>query len=78
VLRAKVSEGDCDGDAFLFALKGQYNFRSNWFLTLQLDYKYIETEGIQKQFLNGAWLTTIDQEITSEQIFGVISMGYSF
>jgi len=78
VLRAKVSEGDCDGDAFLFAVKGRYNFRSNWFLTLQLDYTYIETEGSQKQFLNGAWLTTIDQEITSEQIFGVLSMGYAF
>jgi len=78
VLRAKISEGDCDGDAILFSLKGRYNVSRSWFFGLQLDYTYIETEGSQKQFLNGAWLTTIDQEITSEQIFGVISMGYAF
>jgi len=78
VLRSKVSEGDCDGDAILFSLKGRYSFPRNWFLALQLDYTKIDTDGKQKQYTDGAWTATIDQEITSEQIFGVLSAGYAF
>ena len=78
VLRAKVSEGDCDGDAILFSLKGRYNVSRSWFFALQLDYTYINTDGRQKQYTDGAWSATIDQEITSEQLFGVLYAGYAF
>jgi outer membrane protease len=78
VLRAKVSEGDCDGNVILFSLKGQYTVLPNWFLALQLDYTYITTDGRQKQYTDGAWSATIDQKITSEQLFGVLSVGYAF
>lgn len=78
VLRAKVSEGDCDGDAILFSLKGRYTVSRSWFFALQLDYTYIHTEGRQKQYTDGAWSATIDQKITSEQLFGVLSAGYAF
>jgi outer membrane protease len=78
VLRAKVSEGECDGDAILFSLEGRYTVSPNWFLALQLDYMYITTDGRQKQYTDGAWSATIDQKITSEQLFGVLSVGYSF
>jgi outer membrane protease len=78
VLRAKVSEGNCDGDAVLFLLKGRYNISSSWFFALQLDYTYIYTDGRQEQYTDGAWSATIDQEITSERLFGVLSAGYAF
>ncbi len=78
VLRAKVSEGDCDGDAILFSLKGRYTVSRSWFFALQLDYTYINTDGRQKQYTDGAWSATIDQEITSEQLFGALSAGYAF
>ncbi|HDH86830.1 MAG TPA: omptin family outer membrane protease [Desulfobacteraceae bacterium] len=78
VLRAKVSEGDCDGDAILFSLKGRCNVSRSWFFALQLDYTYIKTDGRQKQYTDGAWSATIDQEITSEQLFGALSAGYAF
>jgi len=48
------------------------------FFALQLDYTYINTDGRQKQYTDGAWCATIDQEITSEQLFGVLSAGYAF
>jgi len=78
ILRSKFSEGDCEGDAILFSLKGRYNFPRNWFLLLQVDYMYIDTDGRQKQYTNGVWSATIDQEITSEQAFGGLSVGYVF
>jgi outer membrane protease len=78
VLRAKVSEGDCDGDAILFLLKGRHTLSQSWFLALQLDYTYITTDGRQKQYTDGAWSATIDQKITSEQLCGILSVGYVF
>ena len=78
VLRAKVSEGDCDGNAILFSLKGRYSVSRSWFFALQLDYTYINTDGRQKQYTDGAWSATVDQKITSEQLFGVLSAGYAF
>lgn len=78
VLRAKVSEGDCDGDAILFSLNGRYTVSPNWFLALQIDYTYITADGRQKQYTDGAWSATIDQKITSEQVYGVLCAGYAF
>lgn len=78
LLRSKVSKGDCDGDAFLLSLEGRYDFLKHWFLTLQLDYMTIDTDGKQKQYSYGEWTATIDQEIESEQIFAALAVGYAF
>lgn len=78
ILRSKISEGDCDGDAILLSLEGRYDFLTHWFLTLQLDYMMIETDGKQKQYTYGEWTATIDQEIESEQIFAALAVGYAF
>ena len=78
VLRAKVSEGDRDGDAILFSLNGRYTLSPKWFLALKIDYTYITADGRQKQYTDGAWSATIDQKITSEQLCGVLSVGYAF
>lgn len=78
LLRSKVSEGDCDGDAILLSLEGRYDFLTHWFLTLQLDYMTIDTDGKQKQYTYGEWTATIDQEIESEQIFAALAVGYAF
>lgn len=78
ILRSKVSEGDCDGDAILLSLEGRYDFLTHWFLTLHLDYMKIETDGKQKQYTDGEWTATIDQEIESKQIFTALSVGYAF
>lgn|GEM_PF-319713 len=78
ILRSKVSEGDCDGDAIFFSLKGRYNFPRKWFLALQFDYTTIDTDGTQKQYTDGVLTAIIDQEIESKQILTVLSIGCTF
>ena len=75
---SKVSKGDCDGNAILISLEGRYDFLKHWFLTLQLDYMMINTDGKQKQYTDGEWTATIDQEIESKQIFTALAAGYTF
>ncbi len=69
ILRDKVSKGDCDGDATLFSLKGHYEFWKPWFLTIQVGYMSIDTDGKQTQYIEGELLGTIDQKIKSQQMF---------
>jgi len=78
ILRAKVAEGHCDGDAILLSLRARFDPSRNWFVMAEFDYTKIDTDGGQKQYMDGAWIGTIDQEITSEQIFGCFSIGYAF
>ncbi|MFX0203096.1 MAG: omptin family outer membrane protease [Candidatus Hodarchaeota archaeon] len=78
ILRSKVSKGDCDGNAILLSLEGRYDFLKHWFLTLQLDYMTIDTDGKQRQYTEGEWTATIDQEIESEQTFAAFALGYEF
>ena len=78
ILRSKVNKGDCDGDAILFSLKGQYDFLNNWFLTLGLEYTKIETEGESDAYFYGVYDHTIDEEIFSEQKVIAFTVGYVF
>jgi len=78
ILRSKVNKGDCDGDAILFSLKGQYDFLNNWFLTLGLEYTKIETEGESDAYFYGVYDHTIDEEIFSEQKAIAFTVGYVF
>ncbi len=81
------ADGDCDGDAFLFSLKGYYNFINHWFLSFQYDYKTIKTSGTQANYINAGSLNGIawnaenwvtDEEITSQQNYFALSVGYKF
>ncbi len=78
ILRNKISKGDCHGDAVLISLKGHYEFRKPWLLTIQLGYMSIDTDGKQTQYFGEELFGTIDQKIKSEQIFADFAVKYSF
>lgn len=78
LLRSMVSKGDCDGDAILLSLEGQYDFLKHWFLTLHVDYTRIDTDGKSETYVEGVYDHTIDQETESEQIFYALNIGYAF
>ena len=78
ILRAKVSEGDCNGDAFIYSLKGSYGFSKSWSFGLQLDYTRIDTEGESKSYVDGAYSHTIEQKTFSDQLETFITLGYTF
>jgi len=69
ILRDRVTKGDCDGDAVLFSLKGHYEFWNPWFLTIQVGYMNIDTDGKETQYLGGELYCTIDKKIKSNQMF---------
>jgi outer membrane protease len=72
------AKGDCDGDAILFSFTGRYDFPKNWFFMAEFDYTQIDTDGTQKNYINGEWVWTTDETIESEQIFTVFAVGYAF
>jgi len=78
ILRAMVSEADCEGDAILFSLRARFDFSKNWLVMAEFDYTKIEVDGTSITYIGGAYDNTIDQEITSEQIFAGFSVGYAF
>lgn len=82
LLRNKVNEGDLKGDAFLFALKGRYDFSNNWFLSLQFDYRMIETDkGDMKATFGGADFInnhTVTEEVESKQMSTMFKVGYAY
>ncbi|MEA3436139.1 MAG: omptin family outer membrane protease [Thermodesulfobacteriota bacterium] len=78
ILRSKVNEGHCRGDARFLSFKGEYAFLNNWFLTLALEYMKIETEGESSAYFYGMYDHTIDEEIFSEQKVITFAVGYVF
>ena len=78
ILRAKVSEADCDGDAILLSLRARFDPSMNWFVMAEFDYTKIEVDGTSMSYIGGVYTHTIDQEIKSEQIFAGFSVGYAF
>jgi len=78
ILRAMVSEADCDGDAILLSLKGRFYLSKNWLVMAEFDYTKIEVDGTSMSYIGGVYTHTIDQEIKSEQIFAGFSVGYAF
>jgi outer membrane protease len=81
-LRAFVAEGKSHGYALKFALQGNYNFASRWFVGLRLNFMYYETNGSQEKFgyaysYAGAH-NEIDEKITSLQIDTMLTLGYRF
>ena len=78
ILRNKVCKGDCNGNATLFFLEGDYEFRKFWLLTIRLSYVGIDTSGKQTQYLEGELFGTIDEKIKSEQTSIVFGVKHSF
>ena len=76
--RPKVNEGDCDGQAILLSLEGRYDFLKHQFLTLQVDYTKIDTDGTSDASFGGVYDHTIDLEIESKQVYTAITAGYAF
>ncbi len=78
ILRSKISKGDCDGNAILLSLDGQYNLTESWFLTLLFNYTTVDADGKSKSYFDGEYSHTIDQKIESKQILTTFAVGYAF
>lgn len=77
LLRDKVSEGDCDGTAFLGSLKIGYALSRSLTLGLSYDLITIETDGVQTQRAPD-FAGEIDQTIESRQQYLGLNLGYRF
>ena len=73
-----LAQGECDGDAYILALNAKYKFARRWFLDFQFDYTKIDTKGDQKNYTEGTYAWTTDEEISSTQMFYSLSLGFSF
>ena len=69
LLRNKLSEGDCEGEAWLSSLTAEWAVSPRWRLSLGGEYADIDTKGIQHQswYAGSSTGTTfdVDQEISS-------------
>lgn len=67
ILRGKISKAECDGDAYLVSLAGNYKFDILWSFELRYDYLTIDTEGTQKQVIEEEdFRATLDQKNFSD------------
>ncbi len=85
LLRSMKSEGDCDGDAFMFSIKGGYDFSKKIFFSFRFDQTQIDTDGNEKFISyediedNGVpEVGKIEKRIESDQQFVLLSVGYRF
>lgn len=85
ILRSKLSEGSCDGDAVIFTLRGRLTFYQHYFATLGVTGIAIDTKGTQTQTQyadtdegQAGLIGTIDQKIFSEQTVIDIGLGFAF
>lgn len=74
--RYKENRGELDGDAFMLALDGQYDFNEFWFMTAGLSYTLIEAEGDSKAYFYGYYDHTVSEEIESKQSSLFMMVGY--
>ena len=82
VLRYKLSEADCQGQAYLINVDLEWNFLPQWVLGLDAEYMDIETTGKQHQrFYAGTYVGTtyeVDDRITSSYWSGIVKILYEF
>jgi outer membrane protease len=83
LLRYKLSEGDCDGHAYLANINMAWNFYSTWSLGLGVEYVNIDTSGKQHQSWYdgpsaGATIDVDDDKITSSYWSAMFSVSYAF
>ncbi len=73
-----VSQGDMDGDGYMFDLAGTYRFLSSWFLKAGFHYLRIAVDGSQNQSFGGAAPWTVREKSESNQTSGYVSIGFTF
>jgi hypothetical protein len=78
ILRSKISKAECDGDATLISLSGSYKFLPGWTVDIGFEYLSIDTEGRQKQYIDGVYYATIDQKNFSEIASYALTISYLF
>jgi hypothetical protein len=82
VLRYKLSEGDCEGNAYLINLSLDWNLYPNWILGLGAEYSDIDTTGAQhQQFYAGPFVGTtydVDDKISSSSFSTIVKISYAF
>lgn len=82
LLRYKLNESTDSGSAWLFALALRLQASRHWFATISVSGLFIDTSGTQHQsFYAGEYAgyeITIDQTLTSSQIYSSIQAGYTF
>jgi len=82
ILGMSLSEGACDGNAFLFGLDGRFDITGRWFVNAGVDYLSVNTSGTQTQTVYGGEFAgaaaKIDQEITTSQIHVFVGGGVGF
>lgn len=62
LLRSLVSHAQCKGDAFLLSVSGYRKISARCSLDLSYDYLTIDTDGKEKQYLEGQYAVTIEQK----------------
>ncbi len=69
ILRYKLSEGDCDGDAYIVNVDANWQFLPNWVLQISGEFTDIDTDGTQHQsYYAGPYVgvtSDVDDRITS-------------
>lgn len=78
ILINKISHGKADGHAFIFNVDARYTFWRNVFISMELDLFGAYTEGIQSQYVNQKFLTTIETKIESRQMYAGLALGGHF
>ncbi len=78
ILRSKRSYGKSGGDALLFSVGGKVDIIKSLFIRLQFDYLSLNTEGKQKQYIDGSWSATIDQKNSGKRESVELLAGYKF
>ena len=73
-----VSQGDMDGDAYMFDVSGTYRFLSSWFLKAGFHYVKIAVDGNHYQSSGGVPIGTVREKSESDQTSGYFSIGYMF
>jgi len=82
VLRYKLLEGDCEGEAYLINLSLDWRCYSRWVLSMGAEYVDIETSGRQHQaYYAGPYkgiTYDVDDRITSSSWSGILRISYTF
>jgi hypothetical protein len=82
ILRYKLSEGECEGEAYLINVGLDWNFLPQWILSVGAEYMDIDTTGTQHQrFYAGSSAGTtynVDDRISSSLLSGMVRVLYEF
>ncbi|MDY6882036.1 MAG: omptin family outer membrane protease [Desulfatiglans sp.] len=79
LLRGLRFEGDCEGEAFLIRFNADWNFRTDWVLTMGAEYVDIDTSGYQLQsFESGYIIGYVNDTITSSYWSAILGISYTW